>query len=68
MKYQIKKKTLLSVVSVMLCLVLLAGTAYAYFEYKVTNYGNKITIGGIAVDLLKYDETNTQYQSISNGP
>ncbi len=67
MKSPIKKKTLLSLVSVMLCLIMLAGTAYAYFEYRVTNYGNKITIGGIAAELLKYDETSSQYQDISNG-
>lgn len=67
MKSPIKKKTLLSLVSVMLCLIMLAGTAYAYFEYRVTNYGNKITIGGVAAELLKYDETSSQYQDISNG-
>jgi len=67
------KKTLgASIISVVLSIMLLAGTTFAWFTDTVTNTENLIEMGILEVDLEKYtgaaqSDDNDGYVSIANG-
>lgn len=57
---------LLSLVTLVACIALFAGAAFAWFSSTATNGGNKITAGTIKVDLELMDETSGQWSSVNN--
>ena len=43
------------IVSILLCLGLLAGTTFAWFTDSITNSGNQITAGQLAIEAYSYN-------------
>ena len=64
-----KRELTASVISIVLCVVMLVGLTFAWFTDSVTNKGNRIQAGNLNIDLLVRGENN-QYQSVreSNAP
>ena len=50
-----KKSLIFSALSLLLCCALLAGTTFAWFTDSVTNTGNIITAGNLAINAYAYD-------------
>ena len=50
-----KKSLIFSALSLLLCCALLAGTTFAWFTDSVTNAGNIITAGNLAINAYAYD-------------
>ena len=50
-----KKSLIFSALSLLLCCALLAGTTFAWFTDSVTNTGNKIQAGNLAINAYAYD-------------
>ena len=60
-----KKSLITSGLALLVSFALLAGTTFAWFTDSVTNQGNKIQAGNLAVDLLMDKEQNGTYVSIA---
>ncbi len=56
----------LSIVSLLLCFVMLMGTTFAWFVDRVQSTGNRIEAGDLEVDLVMYNENTGNYVSITN--
>lgn len=52
-------KTLISIISIVLCAVILAGTTFAWFVDVASNKDNEVKIAAFAVDLLDEDGTTS---------
>ena len=57
-----KRALLLSIMAMLLCVVLLVGTTFAWFTDSATSTGNKIQAGTLNIDLLVKDGEN--YKSV----
>ena len=55
----LKRTLLVSVLAIALSLTMLAGTTLAWFTDEVTNKGNVITTGNLAIDAYAFDLTDT---------
>lgn len=55
----LKRTLLVSVLAIALSLTMLAGTTLAWFTDEVTNKGNVITAGNLAIDAYAFDLTDT---------
>lgn len=53
--------------ALLVCIVLLIGTTFAWFTDSVSNSGNRIQAGSLNVDLLMDKEGSGNYTSIANG-
>lgn len=64
-----KKRLALSAVSMLLCVVMLAGLTFAWFTDSVTNKGNRIQAGNLKIDLLMDKDAAGagEYASIADG-
>ena len=64
-----KKSLAMSALSMLLCVVMLAGLTFAWFTDSVTNKGNRIQAGNLKIDLLmdKDGTGNGEYVSIADG-
>lgn len=64
-----KKSLALSALSLLMCVVMLAGLTFAWFTDSVTNKGNRIQAGNLKIDLLmdKDGIGNEEYVSIADG-
>lgn len=52
-------KTLISIISIVLCTMILAGTTFAWFVDVASNKNNEVKIANFAVDLLAEDGTTS---------
>lgn len=52
-------KTLISIISIVLCTMILAGTTFAWFVDVASNKDNEVKIANFAVDLLAEDGTTS---------
>lgn len=59
-----RKAFLTSVMALMLCIVMLTGTTFAWFTDTVTSSGNKIQAGNLILDLEMLDATTGTWFSI----
>lgn len=64
-KKSTKKALLASVLSMMVCVVMLIGTTFAWFTDSVTSANNRIQAGNLKIDLLMDKEENGTYASIA---
>ena len=64
-----KKSLAMSAISMLLCVVMLAGLTFAWFTDSVTNKGNRIQAGNLKIDLLmdKDGAGGGGYVSIADG-
>ena len=59
-----KKKVLgVSLLSLLACGILFAGTTYAWYSDHVTVDENQLQAGSLKVDLSKYNATSSKYES-----
>ena len=61
-----KKSLLLSVLSLVLCFVMLIGTTFAWFTDSVTSGTNRIVAGNLDVDMLYKSGTMTDYATVKD--
>lgn len=66
-KQNTKRALLMSIMSLLLCVTMLLGATLAWFTDTVTNTGNRIQAGNLAVDLLMDKTETNNYVSIRNG-
>lgn len=59
-----KKSLVGSALVLLLCLVMLVGTTFAWFTDSVTSAGNKIQAGKLNIDLLVKDTWDGEYKSV----
>ena len=62
-----KRALLSSAFAILMCVVMLIGTTFAWFTDSVTNTGNRIQAGNLEIDLLMDKEENGTYTSIAGG-
>ena len=62
----LKRALVLSVLSLLVCLILLVGTTFAWFTDSVTSSGNKIQSGTLKVDLELMDKESGVWRSLKN--
>ncbi len=64
-----KKSLAMSAISMLVCVVMLAGLTFAWFTDSVTNKGNRIQAGNLKIDLLmdKDGAGGGGYVSIASG-
>ena len=62
-----RKSLWASGVSVLICIMLLVGTTFAWFTDSVTNTGNKIEAGTLIIDLLQKTDELSQAQKADKG-
>lgn len=60
-----KKALVMSVVAMILCVAMLAGTTFAWFTDSASNTGNKIEAGTLDVKLYMYSDADNDYIDIS---
>ena len=62
-----KNALFLSILSILLCAVMLVGTTLAWFSTTATSTGNRIRSGDLKIDLLMDKTQNGVYESIAEG-
>ena len=65
-KDSVKRGITLSLLSILLCILLLIGTTFAWFTDSVTSSGNRIQAGTLKVDLELLDFESGLWKSIKN--
>lgn len=63
-KKSIKRALVTSVLSLLLCMIMLIGTTFAWFADEVTSTGNKIQSGSLVVDLEVLATDNQTWASV----
>ncbi len=62
---KMQKALVLSIVAMILCVAMLAGTTFAWFTDSATSSGNRIQAGNLKVDLLMWN--GEKYDTIADG-
>lgn len=62
-----KRSLLVSILSMTVCIAMLAGTTFAWFTDSASTSVNRIQAGELKIDLLMDKAKNGNYESIANG-
>lgn len=61
-----KRAAVLSALTVLMCMVMLAGTTFAWFTDSVSTGVNRIQAGNLSVDLQVFDSAQNKWVSAEN--